>query len=160
MSSERRGAERLLLDSIRTFRSMLLKVMVAVRRRWLQRSPGEEPESANGRREDGVEVWTTGDRISLNEFGIESTVVTAAAGENEMNTVELQRILGYLNIGLAIAHDSGVSIGHFGSGDFLQLAQTVNGILLHSIEPKCAPVPPQAPAVTAGTPCVVAAIAN
>ena len=52
-----------------------------------------------------------------------------------MNTSELQRILGYLNIGLAIAHDSGVSIGHFGSGDFLQLAQTVNDMLLRSIVP-------------------------
>jgi len=52
-----------------------------------------------------------------------------------MNTTELQRILGYLNTGLAIAHDSGVSIGHFGSGDFIQLAQTVNGMLLHSIAP-------------------------
>jgi hypothetical protein len=52
-----------------------------------------------------------------------------------MNTTELQRILGYLNIGLAIAHDSGVSVGHFGSGDFIQLAQTVNGVLLHSIAP-------------------------
>jgi len=52
-----------------------------------------------------------------------------------MNRVELQRILGYLNIGLAIAHDSGVSIGHFGCGDFIQLAQTVNGMLLHSIAP-------------------------
>ncbi len=57
------------------------------------------------------------------------------AEENEMNTEELQRILGYLNIGLAIAHDSGVSIGHFGSGDFIQLAQTVNGVLLRSIPP-------------------------
>ncbi len=55
--------------------------------------------------------------------------------EIDMNTAELQRILGYLNIGLAIAHDSGVSIGHFGSGDFIQLAQTVNGMLLHSIAP-------------------------
>jgi hypothetical protein len=55
--------------------------------------------------------------------------------ENDMNRVELQRILGYLNIGLAIAHDSGVSIGHFGCGDFIQLAQTVNGMLLHSIAP-------------------------
>ena len=27
-----------------------------------------------------------------------------------MNRAELQRILGFLNIGLAIAHDSGVSI--------------------------------------------------
>jgi hypothetical protein len=52
-----------------------------------------------------------------------------------MNRVELQRILGFLNIGLAIAHDSGVSIGHFGCGDFIQLAQTANGMLLHSIAP-------------------------
>jgi len=37
MSSERRGAELLLLDSIRAFQNMLLRVMVAVRRRWLQR---------------------------------------------------------------------------------------------------------------------------
>lgn len=35
MSSERRGAE-LLLGSIRAFRSVLLEVMVAVWRRWLQ----------------------------------------------------------------------------------------------------------------------------
>jgi hypothetical protein len=58
-----------------------------------------------------------------------------------MNTIELQRILGYLNIGLAIAHDSGVSIGHFGSGDFIQLAQTVNGVLLHSIAPNAGATP-------------------
>ena len=52
-----------------------------------------------------------------------------------MNRAELQRILGFLNIGLAIAHDSGVSIGHFGCGDFIQLAQTANGMLLRSITP-------------------------
>lgn len=52
-----------------------------------------------------------------------------------MKTEELQRILGLLNIGLAIAHDSGVSVGHFGDGDFIQFAQTVNGMLLHSIAP-------------------------
>lgn len=63
------------------------------------------------------------------------------AEENDMNRVELQRVLGYLNIGLAIAHDSGVSVGHFGCGDFIQLAQTVNGILLHSITPVAAAEP-------------------
>jgi len=42
MSSERRGAELILLDSIRAFQSMLLKVMVAVWRRWLQRMAGRE----------------------------------------------------------------------------------------------------------------------
>ena len=61
--------------------------------------------------------------------------------ESDINTVELQRILGYLNIGLAIAHDSGVSIGHFGCGDFIELAQTVNGVLLHSIAPPTAIAP-------------------
>jgi hypothetical protein len=60
---------------------------------------------------------------------------TSDAEENDMKTAELQRILGYVNIGLAIAHDSGVSIGHFGCGDFIELAQTVNGMLLHSIAP-------------------------
>jgi hypothetical protein len=46
MSSERRGAE-LLLDSMGTFRSALLKVMVAVRWRWLQRGCGEEPQGSD-----------------------------------------------------------------------------------------------------------------
>lgn len=58
--------------------------------------------------------------------------------ERDMNKEELQRILGYVNIGLAIAHDSGVSVGHFGCGDFIQLAQTVNGMLLRSIAPPTA----------------------
>ena len=40
MSSERRGAVVLLLDSIGAFQSMLLRVMVAVRLRWLQRGDG------------------------------------------------------------------------------------------------------------------------
>jgi hypothetical protein len=59
MSSERRGAE-LLLGSIRAFRSLLLKVMVAVWRRWLQRGGGEEPQNSSvaivlrGRRSDLV----------------------------------------------------------------------------------------------------------
>ena len=68
-----------------------------------------------------------------------------------MNRVELQRILGYLNIGLAIAHDSGVSIGHFGSGDFIELAQTVNGMLLHSIAPAAEVGAVAAPVVAAMT---------
>jgi hypothetical protein len=85
-----------------------------------------------------------------------------------MNTVELQRILGYLNIGLAIAHDSGVSIGHFGSGDFIQLAQTVNGMLLHSITPMASQCPGNAGAgapsgistVIRETPNVTTAVAS
>jgi hypothetical protein len=52
-----------------------------------------------------------------------------------MNKSELQTILGYLNIGLAIAHSAGVSVGHFGSTDFIQLAQSVNGMLLNAISP-------------------------
>lgn len=99
---------------------MMLRVMVAVRRRWLQRKSGG------------------GEDLAERCVGFTEEFVKAAgkAEEIEMNTVELQRILGYLNIGLAIAHDSGVSIGHFGSGDFIQLAQTVNGTLLHSIAPE------------------------
>jgi hypothetical protein len=78
-----------------------------------------------------------------------------------MNTCELQRILGYLNIGLAIAHDSGVSIGHFGSGDFIQLAQTVNGMLLHSIAPAVGVVAFAAPVVAANaTPAVISSSAD
>ncbi len=52
-----------------------------------------------------------------------------------MNKSELQTILGYLNIGLAIAHNTGVSIGHFGGTDFIELAQSVNAVLLQAITP-------------------------
>jgi hypothetical protein len=52
-----------------------------------------------------------------------------------MNKSELQTILGFLNIGLAIAHNTGISVGHFGSTDFIQLAQSVNGMLLNAISP-------------------------
>ncbi len=52
-----------------------------------------------------------------------------------MSKSELQTILGYLNIGLSIAHSTGVSVGHFGSTDFIQLAQAVNGLLLGAIAP-------------------------
>jgi hypothetical protein len=52
-----------------------------------------------------------------------------------MKKNELQTILGYLNIGLAIAHSTGVSIGHFGGTDFIQLAQNINGLLLNAIAP-------------------------
>ena len=58
-----------------------------------------------------------------------------------MKKSQLQTILGYLNIGLAIAHDSGVTVGHFGGTDFIQLAQSVNGLLLNAIAPA---VPPAA----------------
>jgi len=55
-----------------------------------------------------------------------------------MKTNELQTILGYLNIGLAIAHNTGVSVGHFGSTDFIALAQSVNGLLLNAVTPSAA----------------------
>jgi len=53
-----------------------------------------------------------------------------------MKTSELQTILGYLNIGLAIAHNTGVNVGHFGSTDFIELAQSVNGLLLNALTPQ------------------------
>lgn len=52
-----------------------------------------------------------------------------------MNKNELQTILGYVNIGLAVAHNIGVSVGHFGGTDFIQLAQGVNSLLLNAITP-------------------------
>jgi hypothetical protein len=53
-----------------------------------------------------------------------------------MNKNELQTILGYLNVGLAIAHNTGVTVGHFGGTDFIQLAQSMNALLLNAIQPK------------------------
>jgi hypothetical protein len=52
-----------------------------------------------------------------------------------MNKSELQTILGYVNIGLAVAHNIGVSVGHFGGTDFIQLAQGVNSLLLNAVTP-------------------------
>ncbi len=52
-----------------------------------------------------------------------------------MNKTELQTILGYLNVGLAIAHNTGVTVGHFGGTDFIQLAQSVNALVLSAIQP-------------------------
>jgi hypothetical protein len=79
---------------------------------------------------------------------ISQTSVRAVAKKNNtrkvrrektaMNKSELQTILGFLNIGLAIAHSTGVSVGHFGSTDFIQLAQSVNGLLLNAITPAAA----------------------
>ncbi len=56
-------------------------------------------------------------------------------GEKTMNKTELQTILGYLNVGLAIAHNTGVTVGHFGGTDFIQLAQSVNELVLNAIQP-------------------------
>ena len=52
-----------------------------------------------------------------------------------MTKIELQTVLGYVNIGLAVAHNIGVTVGHFGDTDFLQLAQAVNSVLLGAITP-------------------------
>jgi hypothetical protein len=80
-----------------------------------------------------------------------------------MNKSELQTILGYLNIGLAIAHSTGITVGHFGSTDFIQLAQAVNGLLLESIVPaaSAATTAVAAPAAVATTaPAVAVAVAS
>jgi hypothetical protein len=66
---------------------------------------------------------------------------TAHAEEKTMNKIELQTILGYLNLGLAIAHSTGVTVGHFGGTDFIQLAQNVNSLLLNAVTPAAAPGP-------------------
>ena len=55
-----------------------------------------------------------------------------------MSKSELQTILGYLNVGLAIAHSTGVKVGHFGGTDFIALAQNVNALLLGAIAPPAA----------------------
>lgn len=57
-----------------------------------------------------------------------------------MTKSELQAVLGYVNIGLAMAHSIGVSVGHFGDTDFVQLAQAVNTVLLGAIQPPSASV--------------------
>ena len=77
-----------------------------------------------------------------------------------MKTNELQMILGYLNIGLAIAHNSGVSVGHFGSTDFIQLAQMVNGLFLNAITPVASVAPAAAMGVVAAAPIAINAPAS
>jgi hypothetical protein len=153
MSSERRGVE-LLLDSICAFRSALLRVMVAVRLRWLQRVRGDELgghrlasvhlQRSEGKRADGPVLG------GMDEFNFAGQRRTVTAEEYSMKTNELQTILGYLNIGLAIAHNAGVSGGHFGNTDFIQLAEMVNSLFLRAITPGASMVPSvAAPAVTA-----------
>lgn len=145
MSSERRGAE-LVLGSMGAFRSVLLRVMVAVRRRWLQRGGGEE---VGGRQLGAMHARRSGDsgmdeavlRDEVDERDFAGERKPAKAEENNMKTNELQTILGYLNIGLAIAHNTGVSVGHFGSTDFIQLAQMVNSLFLNAMTPVASAVP-------------------
>ena len=76
------------------------------------------------------------------------------AEEYSMKTNELQTILGYLNIGLAIAHNTGVSLGHFGNTDFIQLAEMVNSMFLKAITPVASTVPLVA-AVVSAAPIVI-----
>ena len=57
-----------------------------------------------------------------------------------MTTNKLQTILGYLNIGLAVAHNAGVTLGHFGSTDFISLAESVNELVLTSFKPAAADI--------------------
>jgi hypothetical protein len=85
-------------------------------------------------------------------FDVAGERKTAKAEESDMKTNELQMILGYLNIGLAIAHNTGVSAGHFGSTDFIELAQMVNGLLLRAITPVVTAVPL---AIVASAPVVI-----
>jgi hypothetical protein len=55
-----------------------------------------------------------------------------------MSKIQLQTILGYLNLGLAIAHSTGVTVGHFGGTDFIQLAQNINSLFLNAVTPAVA----------------------
>lgn len=148
MSSERRGVMLLLLDSMGTFRSALLWLMVAVRWRSVQREGSE----TNEQQQSGV----TG-------MDCEFERLAAKAEERLMNMNELQMVLGYLNIGLAIAHNQGVTVGHFGSGDFIGLAETVNGLLLRAITPPATVAAPAVAAISsaaATAPVAVAATAS
>ena len=131
--------------------------MVAVGRRWLQRGGGEElgierVEAVEASRRGGVGVEEPLERAK-DGIEFEGYRSAAKAEENSMKTNELQMILGYLNIGLAIAHNTGVPVGHFGSTDFIQLAQMVNGLLLNAITPVANAVP--AAGVAAGAPIVI-----
>jgi hypothetical protein len=76
--------------------------------------------------------------------------------EIDMKTNELQTVLGYLNIGLAIAHNAGVTAGHFGNTDFIGLAETVNALFLKAITPAVNSLPAVAIAssVSIGTPVI------
>lgn len=69
--------------------------------------------------------------------------------ERSMSKIELQTILGYINIGLAVAHNTGVTLGHFGGTDFIQLAESVNGLLLNAITPAAVVAPATPVTVTA-----------
>jgi hypothetical protein len=52
-----------------------------------------------------------------------------------------------------------VSIGHFGCGDFIELAQTANGMLLHAITPAAVAEPDCAAGAGSNTALAAAALA-
>jgi hypothetical protein len=52
-----------------------------------------------------------------------------------MSKAKLQSILGYAATFLAIAHEEGVTLGHFGSEDFVDLAQKASALLYGAITP-------------------------
>jgi hypothetical protein len=82
-----------------------------------------------------VAVWWSGAQTCVLHNEFETKKDRERGWRDVMKANELQTILGYLNIGLAIAHNAGVSIGHFGGTDFIQLAQSVNGLLLNAVTP-------------------------
>jgi hypothetical protein len=94
-----------------------------------------------------VAVWWSGAQTCIPQDEFETKKDRERGWREVMKVNELQTILGYLNIGLAIAHNAGVSVGHFGGTDFIQLAQSVNGLLLNAVTPAAA-----APAAAPGAP--------
>jgi hypothetical protein len=115
----------------------------------------EARSEAQDEAQDGVKVELPS---VVDGMEVEVQRWAARAEENGMNRTELQTVLGYLNLGLAIAHSQGVTLGHFGNGDFVGLAETVNGLLLRAITPQVAapvasaPVAVEAPAAVASGP--------
>jgi len=55
-----------------------------------------------------------------------------------MSKAKLQSILGYAATFLAIAHEEGVTLGHFGSEDFVDLAQKAAALLYGAVAPPAA----------------------
>jgi hypothetical protein len=61
-----------------------------------------------------------------------------------MSKAKLQTILGYAATFLAIAHDEGVTLGHFGSEDFVDLAQKASALLFGALAPATTTATPAA----------------
>jgi hypothetical protein len=58
-----------------------------------------------------------------------------------MNKTELQTVLGYVSVFLGIAHNMGVSLGHFGNDDFVDLASKTASVFYQAIAPAAPPAP-------------------